>query len=40
MDGKDGVAFFTETKSMTSVWLSEAGAKKNVSTWDGTPTRG
>ena len=38
--GKDGVAFFTETKSVTSVWFSEADAKKSVSTWDGTLTRG
>ena len=37
--GKDGVAFFTETKSVTSVWFSEADAKKTVSTWDGTLTR-
>ena len=38
--GKDGVAFFTEAKSVTSVWFSEADAKKTVSTWDGTLTRG
>lgn len=37
--GKDGVAFFTETKSVTSVWFSEEDAKKTVSTWDGTLTR-
>ena len=37
--GKDGVAFFTETKSVTSVWFSEGDAKKKVSTWDGTLTR-
>jgi malonate-semialdehyde dehydrogenase (acetylating) / methylmalonate-semialdehyde dehydrogenase len=37
--GKDGVAFFTETKSVTSVWFSEDDAKKSVSTWDGTLTR-
>jgi len=37
--GKDGVAFFTETKSVTSVWFSEEDAKKEVSTWDGTLTR-
>ncbi|PIO96094.1 methylmalonate-semialdehyde dehydrogenase (CoA acylating), partial [Pleomorphomonas carboxyditropha] len=30
--GKDGVAFFTETKSVTSVWFSEEDAKKAVST--------
>jgi malonate-semialdehyde dehydrogenase (acetylating)/methylmalonate-semialdehyde dehydrogenase len=38
--GKDGVAFFTETKSVTSVWFTEADAKKKVGTWDGTLTRG
>ncbi len=38
--GKDGVAFFTETKSVTSVWFTEEDAKKAVSTWDGTLTRG
>ena len=38
--GKDGVAFFTETKSVTSVWFSQEDAKKTVSTWDGTLTRG
>jgi malonate-semialdehyde dehydrogenase (acetylating) / methylmalonate-semialdehyde dehydrogenase len=37
--GKDGVAFFTETKSVTSVWFSEEDAKRAVSTWDGTLTR-
>jgi malonate-semialdehyde dehydrogenase (acetylating)/methylmalonate-semialdehyde dehydrogenase len=37
--GKDGVAFFTETKSVTSVWFTEEDSKKNVSTWDGTLTR-
>ncbi|MDR3518111.1 MAG: CoA-acylating methylmalonate-semialdehyde dehydrogenase [Azospirillaceae bacterium] len=37
--GKDGVAFFTETKSVTSVWFGEQDAKKAVSTWDGTLTR-
>jgi len=38
--GKDGVAFFTETKSVTSVWFTEEDSKKAVSTWDGTLTRG
>jgi len=38
--GKDGVAFFTETKSVTSVWFTEEDSKKSVSTWDGTLTRG
>ena len=37
--GKDGVAFYTETKSVTSVWFTEDDAKKKVSTWDGTLTR-
>jgi len=37
--GKDGVAFFTETKSVTSVWFTENDARKKVSTWDGTLTR-
>lgn len=37
--GKDGVAFFTETKSVTSVWFTEGDAQKAVSTWDGTLTR-
>ena len=38
--GKDGVAFYTETKAVTSVWFTEEDAKKKVSTWDGTLTRG
>jgi malonate-semialdehyde dehydrogenase (acetylating)/methylmalonate-semialdehyde dehydrogenase len=38
--GKDGVAFYTETKSVTSVWFAAEDAKKAVSTWDGTLTRG
>lgn len=38
--GKDGVAFFTETKAVTSVWFTEEHAKQKVSTWDGTLTRG
>ena len=37
--GKDGVAFFTETKAVTSVWFTQEDAKKAVSTWDGTLTR-
>jgi malonate-semialdehyde dehydrogenase (acetylating)/methylmalonate-semialdehyde dehydrogenase len=37
--GKDGVAFYTETKSVTSVWFTEDDSKKAVSTWDGTLTR-
>lgn len=38
--GKDGVAFFTETKAVTSVWFTEEDSAKKVSTWDGTLTRG
>ena len=38
--GKDGVAFYTETKSVTSVWFTEEDSRKKVSTWDGTLTRG
>ena len=37
--GKDGVAFYTETKMVTSVWFTEEDAQKAVSTWDGTLTR-
>jgi malonate-semialdehyde dehydrogenase (acetylating)/methylmalonate-semialdehyde dehydrogenase len=37
--GKDGVAFYTETKSVTSVWFTDEDSKKTVSTWDGTLTR-
>ena len=37
--GKDGVAFFTETKAVTSVWFTQEDATKKVSTWDGTLTR-
>ncbi len=37
--GKDGVAFFTETKAVTSVWFTEVDSRKAVSTWDGTLTR-
>ena len=37
--GKDGVAFFTETKAVTSVWFTEEDSRKVVSTWDGTLTR-
>ena len=38
--GKDGVAFFTETTAVTSVWFTEEDSRKAVSTWDGTLTRG
>lgn len=37
--GKDGVAFFTETRSVSSVWFTEENAGEAVSTWDGTLTR-
>jgi malonate-semialdehyde dehydrogenase (acetylating)/methylmalonate-semialdehyde dehydrogenase len=37
--GKEGVAFFTETKCVTSVWFTEADARSEVGTWDGTLTR-
>jgi malonate-semialdehyde dehydrogenase (acetylating) / methylmalonate-semialdehyde dehydrogenase len=37
--GRDGVAFYTETKAVTSVWFREEDSKKAVSTWDGTLTR-
>ncbi|MDR1935201.1 MAG: CoA-acylating methylmalonate-semialdehyde dehydrogenase [Candidatus Accumulibacter sp.] len=37
--GKDGVAFFTETKAVTSVWFTDEDSQKAVSTWDGTLTR-
>lgn len=38
--GKDGVAFFTETKAVTSVWFTDEHAGEKVTTWDGTLTRG
>lgn len=35
--GKDGFAFFTETKCVTSTWFSEGEAQdQKVDTWDGT----
>jgi malonate-semialdehyde dehydrogenase (acetylating)/methylmalonate-semialdehyde dehydrogenase len=38
--GRDGVAFFTETKAVTSYWFSEADkAGEKVGTWEGTITR-
>ncbi len=38
--GKDGVAYFTETKSVTSTWFTAEDEKaESVSTWDGTMTR-
>ncbi len=32
--GKDGIAFFTETKSVTSRWFKPDSEAKKVSTWD------
>jgi malonate-semialdehyde dehydrogenase (acetylating)/methylmalonate-semialdehyde dehydrogenase len=38
--GRDGVAFFTETKAVTSYWFSEADLQgEKVGTWEGTITR-
>ncbi len=38
--GRDGVAFFTETKSVTSYWFDEEALKGDkVGTWEGTITR-
>ena len=38
--GKDGVAFFTETKAVTSYWFTEEDLKgERVGTWEGTITR-
>jgi malonate-semialdehyde dehydrogenase (acetylating)/methylmalonate-semialdehyde dehydrogenase len=37
--GTDGVAFYTETKCVTSVWFGEGDGNTNVATWDGTLTR-
>ncbi len=37
--GTDGMAFYTETKSVTTRWLGTAEAVKSVSTWEGTITR-
>jgi malonate-semialdehyde dehydrogenase (acetylating)/methylmalonate-semialdehyde dehydrogenase len=38
--GKDGVAFYTEAKSVTSRWFSEEDKQeKKISTWEGTITR-
>jgi malonate-semialdehyde dehydrogenase (acetylating)/methylmalonate-semialdehyde dehydrogenase len=35
--GKDGIKFFTESKSVTTRWFDEKEMKnKNVDTWDGT----
>lgn len=37
--GTDGVAFYTETKSVTTRWLGKTEAPKRISTWEGTITR-
>lgn len=38
--GRDGVAFYTETKAVTSFWFNEDDLKgEKVSTWEGTITR-
>ena len=38
--GRDGVAFYTETKAVTSFWFSQEDMKgEKVSTWEGTITR-
>jgi malonate-semialdehyde dehydrogenase (acetylating)/methylmalonate-semialdehyde dehydrogenase len=38
--GRDGVAFFTETRAVTSYWFSDEDLKgKKVGTWEGTMTR-
>jgi malonate-semialdehyde dehydrogenase (acetylating)/methylmalonate-semialdehyde dehydrogenase len=38
--GRDGVAFYTETKSVTSYWFDEEALKGDkVGTWEGTITR-
>jgi malonate-semialdehyde dehydrogenase (acetylating)/methylmalonate-semialdehyde dehydrogenase len=35
--GKDGFAFYTETKNVTSTWFQEEGdISGKVDTWDGT----
>lgn len=37
--GKDGVAFFTEAKCVTSRWFTEEDSDTKVDTWEGTITR-
>mgnify|MGYP000853822836 CR=1 FL=1 len=37
--GKDGVAFFTETKAVTTTWFTEEHRHQKVGTWDGMTTR-
>ncbi|MTJ81577.1 MAG: CoA-acylating methylmalonate-semialdehyde dehydrogenase [Telmatospirillum sp.] len=38
--GRDGFIFYTETKNVTTTWLSRVEHPTRVSTWDGTMTRG
>jgi malonate-semialdehyde dehydrogenase (acetylating)/methylmalonate-semialdehyde dehydrogenase len=38
--GRDGVAFYTESKCVTSRWFGEVEKKETkISTWEGTITR-
>ena len=37
--GTDGVAFYTETKAVTTRWLGKAKITKTMSTWEGTIAR-
>jgi malonate-semialdehyde dehydrogenase (acetylating)/methylmalonate-semialdehyde dehydrogenase len=37
--GRDGVAFYTQAKSVTTRWLREAESGRRVSTWEGTMAR-
>src|SRR5208283_1663533 len=40
INGRDGVAFFTEAKCVTSRWFDEEEKKKTkVGTWEGTTSR-
>jgi malonate-semialdehyde dehydrogenase (acetylating)/methylmalonate-semialdehyde dehydrogenase len=38
--GRDGFIFYTESKNVTTTWLSRVQHPTEVSTWDGTMTRG
>lgn len=37
--GKDGIAFYTEAKSVTTRWFGRTAPAKKVGTWEGTITR-
>lgn len=37
--GRDGIAFYTETKSVTSRWFGQSKSGVRMSTWEGTITR-